>query len=404
MFTPVKVVDGENKMEKSRSYIEEKRILRLIYAITLIAFLIIALYNKDWGAVLFGVFLIVLAWYSHFIINKFFPDGDKYLLVLSIFLSDIGLIMIYRIKPILAVKQLTWFSLGIGIFMLIVILLPDIESIAKFKYVYMAVALCLLGSKNWIDLGFTSFQPSEFAKVFIILYLASVLCNYNTKKELVIPGIVIMVSLILLVMQKDLGTAIIFFGISVAMVYVGTSDARYVLMSMLLFFIGGIGSFFAFSHVRVRVNMWLNPWSDPNHYGYQIIQSLYAISSGGFLGTGLCLGHPNYIPAVSTDLIFSIICEELGLLGGFAIIITYFLLIYRGFRTAIYAEGAFSKLTSVGISTMIGAQVFVIIGGVIKLIPLTGITMPFISYGGSSMIINFISLGILQKISESYTA
>lgn len=393
-------------------HMEEKRILRLVCSIAILAFSIIALYSKDSMALIMGIFVSGLIAYGYFIISKYFPDGDKYIFLLSSFLTLIGLIMLYRIKPYYAVRQLTWFTIGISLFILIVVLLPDMESISGLKYLYMGAAVGLLlltqfigidrrGSKNWIDLGFTTFQPSEFSKIFIILYLALALKDFKKWKDLIVPAAVVGISLILLVLQKDLGTALIFFCISLAMVYVSTSKISYVLSALGLFVAGAFGSYFTFSHVRQRVQMWINPWSDPNNLGYQIVQSMFAIASGGFLGTGLYLGHPEYIPEVETDMIFSIICEELGLLGGFAIIIAYFLLIYRGFRSAIYSESNFSKLVSVGLSTMIGSQVFVIIGGTIKLIPLTGITLPLISYGGSSMVITFIGLGILQKVSEN---
>lgn len=394
---------------------EEKRILRLVYAVSITAFSVIALYSKDNIAFLVGLFSVFMIGYGHFIISKYFPDGDKYILVLSAFLTEIGLIMLYRIKPYYAIRQLTWFTMGMAVFILIVVLFPDIEGVGAYKYLYLGVAIGFLvltqifgsdirGSKNWINLGFIGFQPSEFSKIFIILYIASAMKDFEDRDDLALPAVSIVISLVFLVMQKDLGTAIIFFGISVAMVYIGTSRIKYVFTSVLLFLMGGAGSYFVFSHVRNRFQIWIDPWKDATGAGYQIVQSLFAIAWGGFIGTGLYLGHPNYVPEVHTDFIFALICEELGLLGGFAVIIAYFLLVYRGFRTAIYTEDKFSRLVAVGISTMIGSQVFVIIGGVIKLIPLTGITMPLISYGGSSLLINYAALGILQKISENASA
>lgn len=399
-------------MNSIGNHLEEKKILRLVYAISITAFSVAALYSKDSVSILLGLFSIVLVGYAHFIIKKYFPDGDKYLLVLSAFLAEIGLVMLYRIKPYYAIKQLGWFTVGMAVFILIVVVLPDIDSLKSLKYLYLFMAIGLLvltqflgsdigGSKSWIHIGAAGFQPSEFAKIFMIFYLASELKDFQKSRDLLIPGLAVMVSLLFLVLQKDLGTALIYFGISAAMIYIATSNGKYVLYSALMFFAGAAGSVLMFSHVRTRVTIWLNPWKDTSGAGYQIIQSLIAIASGGFLGTGLYLGHPNYIPAVHTDFIFSAICEELGLLGGFAIIIAYFLLVYRGFRAAIYAPSTFSRLVAVGLSTMIGAQVFVIIGGVIKLIPLTGITLPLISYGGSSLVINLAALGILQKISET---
>lgn len=392
--------------------IEEKRILRLVYAISILAFSIIGLYSKDTIAILIGIFSVALIWYSYFIIRKYYPDGDKYILVLSTLLSEIGMFMLYRIKPYYGIRQLSWFTIGIALFILIVVVFPDIESIANFKYFYLTFELSLLiltqifgvdvkGSKSWINLGPIGFQPSEFAKFFLILYLASALKDFEDRKQLVIPALVTFVSISLLVLQKDLGTAIIFFGIAITMVYIGTSNIKYVITAIGLFILGGVGSFYAFAHVRSRVAIWINPWKTATDSGYQIVQSLFAIAAGGLLGTGLYMGHPNYIPEVHNDFIFAIICEEMGLLGGIAVIIVFFLLVYRGLRSAIYAGSTFSRLVALGISTMIGSQVFVIIGGVIKLIPLTGITLPLVSYGGSSFIISFMALGILQKISEA---
>lgn len=401
-------------MGSINNYAEEKRILRLAYAITLVGFSIIAVYTKDAMALAVGVFSSLLISYAHFVIKKYFPDGDKYILVLSSFLSEIGLIMLYRIRPYYAIKQLGWFTIGIAAFILIVILFPGMEILSRFKYLYAGCDIALLlfteifgvekyGSKSWIDLGIVGFQPSEFAKIFLILYLASALKDFKSRRELMMPCAVTVVSLLFLVAEKDLGSGLIFFAISITIVYIATSKVRYVLASTMFFGAGGAASYFVFGHVRQRVQIWIDPWLTPTGTGYQIVQSLIAIASGGFFGSGLCQGHPGYIPAVHNDMIFAIICEELGLLGGFAVIITYFLLVYRGFRVAIYAEDTFSRLVAVGISAMIGSQVFIIIGGVIKLIPLTGITMPLISYGGSSLVINLAALGILQKISEIHS-
>ncbi|WDU83559.1 FtsW/RodA/SpoVE family cell cycle protein [Caloramator sp. Dgby_cultured_2] len=184
------------------------------------------------------------------------------------------------------------------------------------------------------------------------------------------------------------------------MLYIGTSRISYILSGLGLFGIGGFLSYFMFDHVKRRVNIWLDPWKDKYGAGYQICQSLIAIASGGLFGTGLAGGHPEVIPEVHTDFIFSAISEEFGLLGAIALLILYLLLIYRMLRTALYAKDDFSRLVAVGIASMFAFQVFVIVGGVTKMIPLTGITLPFVSYGGSSMTISFLSIGILQKISE----
>jgi len=203
-----------------------------------------------------------------------------------------------------------------------------------------------------------------------------------------------------MVLQKDLGSALIFFGISITMLYIATSKFKYVAACTGLFAVGAFISYKIFDHVRVRFMIWQNPWPYANDKGYQIVQSLFSVASGGLTGTGLGLGHPEYVPVNTSDFIFAAICEEMGILMGFAIIILYFLLFYRCMRAAFYEEDSFSRLLAVGFSTMIACQVLVIVGGVINMIPLTGITMPLVSYGGSSMFITFLALGIIQKISE----
>jgi cell division protein FtsW (lipid II flippase) len=214
-------------------------------------------------------------------------------------------------------------------------------------------------------------------------------------------AIPVVISILLLVIQKDLGASLMFFGIFMSMLYIGTSKSKYMLIGLAALAVGGVISYFIFGHVRVRIDIWLDPWKDKWGYGNQIIQSLFAIAAGGLFGKGIGLGNPYLIPEAHTDFIFPAICEEFGLLGGMAIILLFLMLVYRGLRTAIYARDNYSKLVAVGISSMIAIQVFVIIGGVTKMIPLTGVTLPFVSYGGSSMLLNFTSLGVLQKISET---
>ena len=209
-----------------------------------------------------------------------------------------------------------------------------------------------------------------------------------------------MLSLGFMVTQKDLGSALLFFAIAITMLYIATSKFRYIIVCLVLFIVGGFISYKLFSHVRLRIMIWGNPWKYANDEGLQVVQSLISIASGGLFGTGLGLGYPKMVPVVSTDFIFSAISEEMGLLTGFAILILYFLLFYRCMRVPIYSKDNFTRLLAVGYSTMIAAQVLVIVGGVVGAIPLTGITLPLVSAGGSSMLITFFSLGILQKISE----
>ncbi|WP_035165785.1 FtsW/RodA/SpoVE family cell cycle protein [Caloramator sp. ALD01] len=399
----------------------EKKVLHSIYFVTFFLFFNLCFITEkiDLVPLIFCLSSIILIAYSNFIIRKFYPRGDKFLFLISVLLCQIGIVMIYRLDiktknfeiPRYALKQMTWFTIGITIFMIILFIAPKMIRISRYKYVYIFIALSLLmstlfigkeikGSKNWIVIGAFSFQPSEIAKFFIILYLASALSKQINKRDIIETVVFTFFAIVFLVLEKDLGAALIFFGIYLVMLYIATSDAKYVGLGLLAFSLGGLLSYFIFNHVRIRVQIWLNPWKYKLDKGYQICQSLFAIASGGLFGRGLGLGYPYLIPLAINDFIFSAIAEEFGLIGASALIILYFLLVYRGLRTAIYSKDNFSQLVAVGISSMLAFQVFVVIGGVTKMIPMTGITLPFVSYGGSSMLLNFLSLGVLYKISE----
>ncbi len=392
---------------------DERRLLAITYLLVILCFGNLYLLKDpyDTNALIAGGIICVLIAYSHFIIRKFFPDGDKYILIFSYILSVFGLVMLYRLSPIIAVKQIIWITIGIASFIMIVVLLPDLKSFENYKYVYLVLLIMTIasgtllgteinGSKNWISIGGQIFQPSEFGKLFFVAYLASILKKYENFHDLIEPGIVVLICLGFLVLQKDLGSALIFFAIAVTMLYIATSNYKYILLSLILFAFGAFVSYKLFGHVRLRVMIWKDVWKYANKESYQVVQSLFAIASGGLFGTGLGLGYPSFVPVNTTDFIFSAICEEMGMLSGFGIIILYFLLFYRCMRAAVYVEDKFSRLLAVGFSTMIASQVLVIVGGVINMVPLTGVTLPLVSRGGSSMIITFCALGIIQKISE----
>lgn len=393
---------------------DEKNFLRYTYLLCIVCFLNLAILKQpiDIGALIMALVTCVLIGYSYFILRKYYPDGDKYIFLFACLLSVIGIVMIYRLNLSESVKQIVWFAISVTSFILAVVILPDIKRFDKFKYVFLVFTIIFMGmatvigteingSKNWVVIGSFHFQPSEFGKLFFIAYLASALKDYdNDFRKLIQPAIVVMMCLGFMVLQKDLGSALIFFGISVTMLYMATSKVKYVVTCVALFAIGAFASYQIFDHVRLRFMIWKNPWPYANNESYQVVQSMFSIASGGFTGTGLGLGHPEYVPVNTSDFIFSAICEELGILTGFAIIILYFLLFYRCMRAAFYVEDDFSRLLAVGFSSMIACQAIVIIGGVLNMIPLTGITMPLVSYGGSSMLITFLALGIIQKISE----
>lgn len=398
----------------------EKRLLFMIYLLCVALFTNLALLKSpvDKGALILGGVLIVLIGYSHFIIRRFYPDGDKFILIFASVLAIISVAVLYRLDYSLAVKQIIWFGLGIASYILIVILMPDLKSFAKYRYWYLGSTLVFMsmslligrevnGAKNWVYIGGFSFQPSEIGKILLVLYLSSALMKYEDKnnikddfKQLIEPAGVMMASLGCMVLQKDLGSALIFFGISVTMVFICTSKLKYILTCLGLFMVGGVLSYNLFSHVRKRVLIWKNLWQYQNDESYQIVQGLYAISSGGILGVGLHQGYPGFVPERQTDFIFAAICEELGIVFGIGILLVYFLLFYRGMRAALNTDDKFSQFNAVGFSAMIISQVLVIIGGVFSVIPLTGIALPLVSYGGTSMLTMFFALGILQKISE----
>jgi len=393
---------------------DEKKLLKYIYLLCIVCFLNLTLIKMpiDAGAMVMALVTCVMIGVSYFVIRRYFPEGDKHIFIFASVLSVIGIVMIYRLDTASSVKQLIWFAISVTGFILTVVILPDLKRFCNLRYLFLAGTLIFMsmaifigteinGSKNWVVVAGFSFQPSEFGKLFFVAYLASALKEYqNSFKELIQPAIVVMACLGFMVLQKDLGSALIFFGISITMLYIATSKTKYVLACIGLFAAGATISYQLFDHVRLRVMIWKNPWPYANNQSYQVVQSMFSIASGGFTGTGLGLGHPEYVPINTSDFIFAAICEELGILTGFALIIIYFLLFYRCMRAAINAGDNFSRLLAVGFSSMIASQVIVIVGGVINMIPLTGITMPLVSYGGTSMLITFLALGVIQKISE----
>lgn len=357
-----------------------------------------------YGAIVFAVIMFA----GYFLTNSLLYGQDPAFFTLACFISELGLIMLYRIDPDIFVKQLVWFAIGVVAFLVTSLLSKLFIDVKINPYILWAITFLLLlaplifgverrGSRSWIQVGQHLFQPSELAKLTFVLFLAGYMRN-KTIENLWLLGSQIISCIGLLALAKDLGGAMLFYLTALVIVFVATSRWDLTGLSIGAMGIASILGYYIFDHVKVRVAAWLNPWEDVPGKGYQIVQSLFAIAEGGFFGTGLGLGHPEYIPAVTTDFIFSAFTEEFGLLGACAIIFLYFLLIYRGIKVALYSREQALALSALGITAMFGLQIFTIIGGVIKLIPLTGVTLPFMSYGGSSMVMSFISLGILNGI------
>jgi cell division protein FtsW (lipid II flippase) len=396
--------------------------------IDVIGFGLLFFYKKPYDPyiLLAGLSVILLIGLGYFAIRKT-QQGDEYLFLIAGMLASIGIIMLYRLNMALGFKQFVWFGMGIVLFFASYYLYRRIRIWERLTYFYPVLSLLLFaatmvfgtsikGAKNWIIIGRFSIQTSESVKILFVFFIAAFFKQYEKQfKELavisfkslkikprhILMGIAYM-HLLFMVIQREWGTALLLFLVYFMLIYVYMDNLRFMLINGILAVAGGLWGVFFVNHVKVRVDAWLNPWTDIAGKGYQITQSLFAVGSGGFFGTGLGLGRPDYIPEVSTDFIFSAICEEMGILGGVAVVILYFILSYRGFKIALYANEYFTKILALGLTLVFGFQTFIIIGGVIKLIPLTGITLPFISYGGSSLSVNFIALGILQAISAGH--
>jgi cell division protein FtsW (lipid II flippase) len=357
-----------------------------------------------YGAIAFAAIMFT----GYFLTNYLLYGQDPALFILACFITELGLVMLYRINPPVFLKQINWFALGVLAFILSSIVIKYWVKLQINPLYFFAITIILLtiplvfgvekgGSRSWIQLAGYSFQPSELAKITFVLFLAGRLKDGRINKVLWLTGEVL-AAVGLLALARDLGGAMLFYLTALALVFAATSRWDLTAAGLAVSGVAAVLGYYLFGHVRVRVEAWLNPWQDVPGRGYQIVQSLFAIAQGGFFGTGLGLGHPEYIPAVTTDFIFSGFSEEFGFLGAAALIIVYFLLVYRGIKISLTVRDSFLALVALGISTLFGLQIFTIIGGVIKLIPMTGVTLPFMSYGGSSMVMSFISLGILNGI------
>ncbi len=368
---------------------------------------------------------------AHVAVRFLAPQADPALLPLVFALSGIGITFVTRLAPQLAIRQVAWLFLSIAAMIVVLLLIRSIESLSKYRYSIMAFGLILLispvfigverwGSKLWIDVGsLFSFQPGELAKPLIVLFLAAYL---SANRELLaisersilgfkipqlrtlIPIVLMwLISLIIVVFERDLGSALLFFGLFLLMIYTATGRFDYTLIGILLLAFGAWCAYHIFGHVKTRFDIWLDPFLDPSNKGLQIVQSLYSLADGGLIGTGIGRGMPTKIPVVESDFIFSAIGEEMGLLGGAAVILLYILFAVRGFLTASRAKSDMAAFSAVGLTSAISLQAFIIIGGVTRLIPLTGITLPFMSQGGTSLLSSFMIVAILLRCGDSAT-
>lgn len=386
----------------------------------------------------YGGWLALLIVASHVVVRLTAPYADPVLLPVVAALNGIGLAMIYRIDlaklaenedaNTLARDQLVWMTIGVLLFVAVLLLLRDHRRLQAFTYTSGFGAIVLLvmpllpvlgteirGARIWINLGPLSFQPGEIAKVLLVVFFAGYLVLHRDALALAgrrVAGIDLprgrdlgpiltmwLISLGILVLQRDLGSSLLFFGLFLVMLYIATERPGWLVVGGSLFAAGAYVAFLLFPHVQSRVNSWLDPF-DPDHNGYQIVEGMYGMAWGGLVGRGLGQGNPIQIPIAESDFIFAALGEELGLTGTMAIILLYGLIVERGLRTALVCRDGFGKLIAAGLAVVFALQVFVVIGGVTKLIPLTGLTTPFLSYGGSSLVANWAIIALLLRISD----
>ncbi len=367
-----------------------------------------------------GATKAVLTYLTTIILRKF-RMGDTYISLIVAMILSIGLSMQLRLSTEIGVKQFIWFLIGMSIYIVTSsiyhLVYKHIRSI-WFFYALMIFLFILTqiigtsinGAKNWIILGNFSFQPSEFIKILFVFFMASFVSNPEALRLKIVDKmsppkwtLMAMVFIVLgfFVLQREFGTALLIFMVYLSMLYVFEKAIIFVGINAIGAGLAAFAAIQIMPHLQVRMDSWLNPFADIAGKGYQITQSLFAIGSGSFFGTGLGLGYPHFIPNVETDFIFSAICEEMGIFGGIAIIVLFMLLVYRGIKICLRLRDPFTKSLAFGLTITIGFQTFLIIGGVTRLIPLTGITLPFVSYGGSSLVSSFLIIGLLQALSGS---
>lgn len=381
------------------------------------------------------MFAVALAYaIAHVVVRRFAPQGDPLILPVVAVLNTLGLAMVYRLDPkTLGTNQTIWIVVGLAAFIATILLVRDSSALSRYKYIFAVAGVFLLllplsplgatinGARLWVGAGAFSFQPGELAKVCFVIFFAAYIAE---RKELLsyapkrfagmhMPDLkhfgplVVMWGLSLLVMfyETDLGSSMLFFSLFVVMMYIGTGRAIYLVLGAVLFAAGAILGYAVFAHVQVRVDIWFNTF-DPkliNNEAYQLAQGMFALATGGLFGTGLGQGSPGLIPAAATDFLFNSIGEELGLMGTAGVLICFVLLVGKGFRIALRQRTDFGQLLGAGLTVIFGLQTFIILAGVTRLLPLTGITLPFMSYGGSSMLSNFILIALLIRLSHERT-
>jgi cell division protein FtsW (lipid II flippase) len=353
------------------------------------------------SGIFLGILVILLLVYR---IRK--KQEQLFIIQIVLFLLDVGYIMLERLNPALAAKHMIWTAIG-SLALLMIDLIGKRFLKQSFQYIYLlffiggmllpfAFGVTANGAMNWVDIGGFTFQPSEIGKLLLVLFLAAIFSRQKVgKKEILFSGGVVAFSLIFLVLQTDLGGAFLYYVTFLWMLLIATQKPILPFGGVIGGGIAGVIGYELFSHVRVRVHNWLDPWQDVSGRGYQVVQGLFAMGTWGWFGSGLTRGIPQRIPYASTDYIFAAICEEFGNLFAILLLALYMGLIIYIFKIALMQKNAFYKMAAAGIGIILGIQILMIVGGVLKIIPLTGVTLPFISYGGSSLLTSCAMIGLI---------
>lgn len=350
---------------------------------------------------------------SNFLIRRLYKNSCPLIWNNVFFLMSVGIIILNRLSPTLAQQQIIWFVVSFIVMLIIPVVILVIPKFERLEIIYLIIGIGLLcstfifgsevfGSTRWIQIGRIGFQPSEIVMFLFIFYLASVFRKKLTFKQIIFPSCMGALHVLILVLQRNLGGALIFFMTFMIIMYISTGRESLFALGILLAILGSIISYHLFSHVRIRVEIWQNPWEDVHGTGNQIVQSLFALGTWGMFGSGLTLGLPGFVPVVARDLPFVAIAEEFGGLFAIGIIFVYLTIFYRGLHIALRCKRRYYSLLAIGFTGALAFQTFLIIGGTIKLIPLTGVTLPFVSYGGSSIFVSTMMIGIIQWIFMYY--
>jgi cell division protein FtsW (lipid II flippase) len=421
----------------------ELAFLIVVGALTAVGFASVYIARQDvvsTASLTYAGFFFVVYLAAHLATRYAVPFADPYLLPIAGLLTAIGLTEIYRLNPTDAFRQGIWIVVAVALFAATLFLLRrDYRRLETYKYLFGVSAIALLvlpilpvlgltvnGARLWVHLGSLRFQPGELAKIMLIVFLAGYM---REKREVLAQGrlkdwgpllVIWVLAMLVLLETRDLGGGLLYFGIFLAMLYVATARIGYVAVGLGLFLVGAVGVWKVTPHVQDRVTIWLHPWTTNKVYcpisghldlrqdcqSYQLVKSLYSIGYGGYDGTGLGKGTvanlngKQIIPDLNTDFIYSALAQELGLIGAAALLLVYMIFVLRGMRIALLAEDGFSKLVAAGLTFGFALQTFIIVGGILRLIPLTGITLPFVSYGGSSVVANFLLLAGLLLVSN----